>query len=135
MAEQEHTTIQRICQRHRQEGGGRSPQPLRISAQGRLRLGETRTGEGSPEFRQVAAAFFLFIVRQSPPAKSCTISNLLRVHLEIMPCFLYRMMVIHPDKEPKNGPALTPWDRMGQNEPKSLIRTVINGHFRKSHCC
>lgn len=101
MAEQKHTTIQRICQRHRREGGGRSPQPLRISTQGRLRLGKTRTGEGSPEFRQVAAAFFLFFFRYNQLEKTCTFSHLMRVHLEIMTCFLYRMMVTHPDE--KNG--------------------------------
>lgn len=117
-----HTTIQGICQRHRQEGGGRSPQPLRISAQGRLRLGKTRIGEGSPEVRQAAAVFFLFFVRQSQLTKSCTFSNLHRVHLEIMPCFLYRMMVIHPDEKTedektKNGAAFTQWDRKSQNEP------------------
>lgn len=122
MAEQKHTTIQRICQRHRQEGGGRSPQSLRISAQGWLRLGKTRIGEGSPEVRQAAAAFFLLFVWQSQLTKSCTFSNLLLVHLEIMPCFLYRMMVIHPDEKTedekaKNGAAFTQWDRKSQNEP------------------
>lgn len=121
MAEQNHTTIQRICQRHRQEGGGRSPQPLRISAQGRLRLGKTRTGEGSPEIRQVAAAFFF--VQQSQLVKSCTFSNLSRVHLEIMSCFLYRMGVINPMKKLKMkklkldrpSPSGTEWAKMNRN--------------------
>jgi len=97
---------------------------LRISTQGRLRLGETRTGEGSPEFRQVAAAFFLFFFWHNQLEKTYTFSHLLRVHLEIMTCFLYRMMVNHPDGKTKNGPAFTLWDRMGQNESKSLKRTV-----------
>jgi len=70
-------------------------------------MGKVRRRYGNPQ-----PPFFLFFVRQNPLAKSCTFSNLLRVHLEIMICFLYRMMVVHPnektkDGETKNGPALT----------------------------